>query len=340
MKPNPPNRATINDVARMAGVSKSTVSRVLNDREYASSETIERVLHAIETLNYVPQMAARGLVSQRTNALGLVVNELTTLSIPPLMTGIEALASKEKFNLLIAAVGRQAEQSLPLGMHNTDGVLVYADSVTDKKLRDFYKAGFPVVLIHRHPPQDVAIPSVNIENTESTGALISHLIEEHGRRRIAFLRGPENESDSHEREEGYRQALEAHGMPVDPALIGMGMFSETASQRVVEYWIADGVEFDAIFAGDDGAAFGAVQAIKQAGLRVPQDIAVVGFDDSRHATFTDPPLTTVHVPLERVGHEAVKQLIQLVRTGSAESTTLHTHVVLRRSCGCEYNPGS
>lgn len=338
IKPKSPARVTIHDVAKLAGVSKSTVSRVLNNRGYASPETVERVQQAIEALNYVPQMVARGLVSQRTNALGLLVNELSTLSIPPLLTGIDAVVQEENYSLLIAAVGHQTGHPLPLGMHNTDGILAYADSINDEQLRHFYASNFPVVLMHRHPPQGVKVPSVNIENVKSTRELITHLIEVHGCRRIAFLRGPEKEEDSREREEGYVKALEAHGIPVDPTLIGVGGFSETVSQRVVGDWIASGAEFDAIFAGDDGAAFGAIQAIKRAGLRVPEDIAVIGFDDGRYAAYVSPPLTTVRVPFEQVGREAVKRLIQLVREGSAELTVLPTQVVIRRSCGCEYEP--
>jgi LacI family transcriptional regulator len=331
-----PDRVTIHDVAQMAGVSKSTVSRVLNDKGYASTETIERVQQAIEVLNYVPQMAARGLARQQTNALGLLVNEFSTLSTPPLLAGIDAVVQQENHNLLIAATGHQSGHALPLGMHNTDGLLAYADSISDAQLRRFYASNFPVVLIHRYPPEGLAIPCVNIENTESTQALITHLIEVHGCRRIAFLRGPERQEDSRKREESYVDTLKAHGIPVDPTLIGDGMFSEATSEKAVADWIAADVTFDAIFSGDDGAAFGAIRALNRAGLRVPEDVAVVGFDDDRHAPYVSPPLTTVRVPLEQVGCEAARRLIQLVRQGSAESVILPTQVIVRRSCGCPY----
>ena len=331
------SRATIYDVAKAAGVSKSTVSRVLNNRGYASPQTVERVEQAVETLNYVPQMAARGLARQQTNAIGLLVNEFSALSMPPLLAGIDAVVQREDHNLLIAAIGHESGQSLPLGRHNTDGLLVYADSISDAQLRRLYESNLPVVLIHRRPPANLDIPCVNIENTGSTKALITHLIEVHGCRRIAFLRGPEHQDDSRQREEGYVDTLEAHGIRVDPSLIGDGMFSEEVSEEVVGDWIAHDVTFDAIFGGDDGAAFGAIRALNRAGLRVPEDIAVVGFDDGRHAAYVSPPLTTVRVPLEQVGREAAKRLIQLVRQGSAESITLPTHVVIRRSCGCRYD---
>jgi len=336
MKARSSNRVTIRDVARHAGVSKSTVSRVLNDKGYASSDTVERVQRAIEELNYVPQATARGLASQRNGALGLLVNDLSTLTIPPLLSGIDSMIQEEDYNLLIAAAGHQASRSVPLGAHNTDGLLVYADSVTDEQLRRFYEAEFPVVLMHRHPPEGVDIPSVNIENRQSTRELISHLIEEHGYRRIAFLRGPDHQEDSREREESYVETLRAHDISVDPTLIELGGFSEVISRQAVEDWLSEGIEPDAIFAGDDGGAMGAIKAIRQAGLRVPEDIAVVGFDDDRYAEYGNPSLTTVHVPLEQVGREAVKRLMRLVREGAAESTVLPTSVVIRRSCGCQY----
>ena len=331
------SRVTIYDVAEAAGVSKSTVSRVLNHRGYASPETVERVQQAIRTLNYVPQTAARGLASQQSNALGLLVNELSTLSMPPLLAGIDSVVQQEGYNLLIASVGHQTGNPLPLGPHNTDGLLAYADSISDEQLEQFHGSKFPVVLMHRHPPWDLQVPCVNIENRKSTRELIAHLIEVHGCRRIALLRGPEHQDDSARREEGYLDTLKAHGISVDEALIGDGMFEERVSEETVADWINRGELFDAIFAGDDGAAFGAIRALTLAGLRVPEDVAVVGFDDGRHAPYVNPPLTTVHVSLEKVGGEAARRLIELIRQGSAESVTLPTHVVIRRSCGCPYD---
>jgi len=157
----------------------------------------------------------------------------------------------------------------------------------------------------------------------------------HGCRRIAFLRGPEGHEDSYWRETGYREALEAHAIPFDSGLIAPGEFNRNAAAASVRNMLAAGVEIDAVFAGDDEAAVGVLEALREAGKRVPEDIAVVGFDDQRLSAYLTPPLTTVRAPTERVGYEAAQQLVKLIRTGQADRLTLlPTEMIIRRSCGC------
>lgn len=330
-----PNRPTIHDVARVAGVSKSTVSRVLNERGYASPETIEQVQRAIDELNYVPHASARSLVKRRTNALGLAVNELVALFTISLLSGIDAVARSRRYNLLIAATGHLKEEAgpPPLGAHNVDGIIAFADSYSDEQLRQFNEQNFPFVLIHRHPPEGVTAPSVNIENVRATKALVTHLIEVHKLQKIIFLQGPPEQQDAVEREQGYREALEEHGIPYDPTLAVRGVRADSAAQALSEL-IADGVSFDAVCAWDDEAAIGVIRALKQHGIRVPHDVAVVGFDDEHRAADIDPPLTTVHVPFEEVGEEAANVLIDLIENGNVTSSLVPTSVVIRNSCGC------
>jgi len=198
-----------------------------------------------------------------------------------------------------------------------------------------YRQGFPVVLLYRSAPEGLPIPYVTIENRAGARQVVDHLIEEHGRRRIAFLAGPASNEDAQWREKGYRESLAAHGIAFDPALVGRGEFQEQQGKATVERWLANGLDFDSIFAADDDSAGGALAALTQAGVRVPQDVALAGFDDtlvSRHLT---PPLTTVHAPTERVGQEAVRQLVRLITTGQAEQVVLlPTQLVIRQSCGC------
>jgi DNA-binding LacI/PurR family transcriptional regulator len=163
--------------------------------------------------------------------------------------------------------------------------------------------------------------------------LVEHLIAVHGRRRIAFLRGPEAHEDSYWREIGYRQALEAAGLPFDPALVATGGFDRDVAHRAVHDLLAGGAQPDAIFAGDDEAAVGVLAALSDAGRQVPDDIAVVGFDDQRLSAYLTPPLTTVRAPTEEVGRQAAHQLISLIRTGQAKRLVLlPTELVIRRSC--------
>jgi DNA-binding LacI/PurR family transcriptional regulator len=149
------------------------------------------------------------------------------------------------------------------------------------------------------------------------------------------LRGPAGQEDSTWRESGYREALESHGIPFDTRLVAPGEFDRRAARTSVESFLAERVAFDAIFAGDDEAAVGVLEALQAAGKCIPEDVAVVGFDDQRLSAYLTPPLTTVRAPTEQVGYAAACQLLRLIRTGAADRLTLlPTEMLLRRSCGC------
>lgn len=338
-RPEVPARFTIADVAKRAGVSIATVSRVINQTAPVAEETAAQVRAAIAELNYTPHAAARSLASRRTNMVGLLLPEISGDFFPPLLRGIEAGARENGFDLLIHSTRSRSdfagELGRPLGEHNTDGLLVFTNSLDKAELTRLYSIGFPIVLLHQSPPDTLDIPCVTFENKDGSRKLVEHLVEVHGYRRIAFLRGPEGNEDSYWRETGYREALAAHGIPFDPTLVARGSFDDVEAQAPVERWLQEGLEIEAIFAGDDEAAVGVIAALLRAGKHVPKDIAVVGFDDvptSRHLT---PPLTTVRAPIERAGLEAARQLVRLIHTGQADPLVLlPTELVIRRSCGC------
>jgi DNA-binding LacI/PurR family transcriptional regulator len=338
--PTPPARVTIADVARRAGVSIATVSRVINGTAPVAEGTAARVRAAIAALNYVPRAAARSLASRRTDTLGLLLPKISGYFFPPLLRGIEAGARENGFGLLIHSTQDRGDPAggprRPLGEHNTDGLLVFTDSLDEAELTRLHTIGFPMVLLHQSPPHGLDIPCVTFENKGGARKLVEHLIETHDYRRIAFLRGPEEHEDSYWREMGYREALAAHAIPFDPTLVATGGFDEEEAQVPVERWLQDGVEIEAIFAGDDEAASGAIAALRRAGKRVPEDVAVVGFDDSPIAHHLTPlPLTTVRAPIEEAGLAAARQLARLIRTGQADPLVLlPTELVVRRSCGC------
>ncbi len=329
---------TISDVARRAGVSIATVSRVINGNTPVARETAERVQTAIEELAFVPRAAARGLASHRTHTLGLILPEIGRTFFSPLLRGIEAEARQARFDLLIQTTQdpNTARASLRgLGQHNTDGLIVFTNSVEDAELLRLYRNGFPMVLLHQTPPQGAHIPVITIENKAGARKLVDHLIEDHHYRHIAFLQGPEGNEDSEGREQGYRESLEAHGIPFDSALVAKGGFEEDEAAAAIQAWLMDGVEFEAIFCGDDDAAAGVLAALRQAGKQIPGQVAVAGFDDGPQARFLTPPLTTVRAPIEQIGGESVKQLVQLIQHGHAEAITLlPTELIIRQSCGC------
>lgn len=330
--------ATISDVAERARVSVATVSRVLNNSAVVSPETVARVQAAVTELTYVPNTAARNLATRRTHTLGLVLADFHGDFFAPLLSGIERAAGEAGFDLLIAAHGRPGphdEFPLSLGAHNTDGLLVFSDSLAEAGLAFSYAQGIPMVLIHQSPPASFDIPCVTVENRAASRKIVEHLIEVHGRRRIAFLKGPEGQEDSYWRETGYREAMESHDIPFDQRLVALGDFDRYTAKASLENLLASCVDLDAVFAGDDEAAVGVLEALQEAKKRVPDDIAVVGFDDQRLSAYLAPPLTTVRAPTERVGYEAARQLLSLIRTGHADRLTLlPTEMILRRSCGC------
>jgi len=330
---------TIDDVAKRAGVSISTVSRVINQTTPVSQEIVSRVQAAMMELHYVPRTAARNLASRKTNTLGLMLTEIQGDFFVPMLSGIEAVASEAGFDLLISTSGRRRvrrEIPLSVGVHNADGLLIFANSLSEADLDHCYHLGLPMVLIYQSPPGSMEIPSVTIENKAASRNMVNHLIEIHGRRRIAFLRGPERNDDSYWREIGYREALAAHQIPFDPDLIAQGNFDRKLVEAAIRKMLADGVEMDAIFSGDDEGAIAVLDVLKEAGRRVPEEIAVVGFDDLRLSTYLTPPLTTVRAPTEKVGYEAAQQLVKLIRTGQADALTLlPTEIIIRQSCGCE-----
>lgn len=331
------SRTTIADVARQAGVSTATVSRVINKMGNVTPDTIARVQSAIAALEYVPHTGARVLASNRTHTLGLVTPTISDLFFIDLLRGIEQTVYENDYALLVYATHERPLDdivpTLPLGRHNTDGLIIFTNSVDDERLRKLHRGGFPMVLLHRSPPAGTAIPCVTFENKSGARQMVEHLIA-CGHRRIAFLAGPAGNEDAYWREQGYREGLAAHHLPVDPTLIGPGGFNEGVAKATVTIWLKDNVTIDAIFAADDESARGALRASQQAGRRVPDDIAVVGFDDALLSQYLTPPLTTIRAPIELAGRTAVTQLIRLIQTDQAEALTLlPTELVIRQSCG-------
>jgi LacI family transcriptional regulator len=330
---------TIREVAKQAGVSIATVSRYINQTAAVSPEVASRLDDVMETLNYTPHSTARNLATQKTNAIGLLLTyNIYGDFFAPMLRGIEEVVAEAGFNLLISSNSfKSSNLHYPaLGPNNTDGILGYADSLTESGLTHYYHANFPVVLIYRSSPPHLSIPSVTVENKAASKEIVDHLIDTHDRRRIIFLRGPEHQEDSYWREMGYRASLEAHNISYNTELVWPGEFEREVAQTTMMELILAGVEFDAVFAGDDDAAIGVLAALREMGKRVPEDVSVVGFDDQRSSPYLTPSLTTVRAPTEEVGRVAARQMINLIRGRQADPLTLlPTEIVIRNSCGCQ-----
>ena len=332
---------TIRDVARKAGVSVATVSRYINRNATVSPEVSERLRIVMMELRYVPHAAARHLASRKTRVIGLLLNNLHNDFFVPLLNGVEGVVRKKGYNLLIATYHAhlRSEMPPPIGPHNTDGLLVFADGLMDDELENLHSTGFPMVLVHRTPPPSLALPSVTVENVEITKRLVEHLIRVHNKRRVLFLRGPVEQEDSAWREQGYRSALQSNNIPLDEKLMLNGEFDREVAFQVMNDFLNNGhrVDFDAVFTGDDDAAIGVLRSLQNHGLEVPGDVAVIGFDDLGFAPFLNPPLTTVRAPTETVGRIATERLFGLLENKpSSEIQILPTEIIFRRSCGCPH----
>jgi LacI family transcriptional regulator len=330
---------TIYDVARQAGVSVATVSRYINQKAPVSRTVAERLDKVMTELRYVPQAAARHLASKKTRVVGLLLNNLHNDFFVPLLNGVEAAVRQRGYNLIIATyhANSQNHMQLPIGPHNTDGLLVFSDSLREDDLIALNMSGFPMVLIHRTPPLDVPIPGVTVENFEITKCLVEHLIKVHGKRRILFLRGLVHQEDAISREVAYKSALQANGISIDEDLILNGEFDRDIAYTVINEFLDrnEPTAFDAVFTGDDDAAIGVLKSLHEHEIRIPQDIAMVGFDDLAFASFLNPPLTTVRAPTERVGRIATERLFGLLENHPSEEVLfLPTEIIFRSSCGC------
>jgi LacI family transcriptional regulator len=328
---------TIRDVAKQAGVSVATVSRFINQNAPVSAEISKRIHQVMQDLEYVPLQAARQLATHKTGTIGLLSFTVEYGFFGPLVAGLEAVIKESGYNLLIATYPADLKNKIPpIGPHNTDGVIVFSNTLSEERLAEWYQLKFPMVLVHRTTSSSLPIPSVNVENIASSQKLVDHLIETHGKKRIMFVRAPEEQDDAHYREIGYKASLASHSIPFDPSLIICGNYDRKDARQAMEHFLLDDPqEFDAVFAGDDDLAVSVVCALQNAGMKVPGDVAVVGFDDQRFASLLVPALTTIHAPTEEVGRIAGRQLLRLLQCQPIEQqTVLPTDIIIRQSCGC------
>jgi DNA-binding LacI/PurR family transcriptional regulator len=327
---------TIRDVARRAGVSVATVSRFLNANGPVAQDTRQRLEQAMLDLNYVPKAAARSLATRQSRMIGIFLSSIYGDFFTPLISGIEEVTAAAGFDLLISTANQlNGPQDLPMAMFNTDGMLVFADSLPVNTIQRCYELGLHMVLIQQSAPHGTLIPSVTIENRQASRQVVSHLIEVHGRKRIVMMAGPSSHEDAQLRTLGYKDALHAAGLKYDPQLVLTGGFDRQIAEASLKQFIAQNWDFDAVFTGDDDAAVGVLAALSKAGIQVPEEVSVVGFDNQLLSAYLVPPLTTVNVPINQVGQTAARQLLCLMRGEHPNLVTvLPTELVLRHSCGC------
>jgi len=302
---------TIRDVAREASVSVATVSRALNGHENVAAEVRHMVLETAQRLHYQPHAAARSLSSRTTQTIGVVLPDLYGEFFSELIRGIDGVARERRKHLLVSSYhGAQEAQGAALRAMRgrVDGLVVlspYADQ--PGFLTDNLPTGLPVVMINTHLPDD-AYPVLNIDNHGGAVAMMRHLIGA-GHRRIAFIAGPQANFEAAERLRGYRDAL-AELLPGTAEWVVPGDFDEASGMEAGTALLASAQRPDAVFAANDMMALGCLFAFNEAGVQVPDDIALAGFDDVPVARFVHPTLTTMRISIAELGANALQRLLQ------------------------------
>lgn len=328
--------ANIQDVADLAHVSISTVSRVVNDADYpVRPETRQRVMQAVDALGFRPNPIARSLVGKPTLTIGLVVPDISNPYYPLLSRGVEDVASEQGYTVFFCNTDRSAAKTSHyvevLREKQVDGI-IFAGGGLEGDGEPLLSEGIPgkVVLIGRH---QWPFPSVQVDNVSAASGATNLLIDL-GHRRIAFIGGPSSLTSARDRLAGYRQAMEGLGTPVDPKLIRQGEFQAESGYEATVSLLEERNPPTAVFAANDQMAIAAMAAAYDRGLRVPEDLAVVGFDDTPAARDVRPALTTVSLPSYDIGASAARLLLRLLAGEETESITwLPTTLVVRQSSG-------
>lgn len=328
---------TLEDIARISGVSRSTVSRVINGDRNVSDTTRERVLEVIQQYNFQPNLAARGLAAGHTHVLGLVIPQgvgaiFTDPFFPLLIQGVSSACNAQDYSVMLWLAEPEYErntirQILYSGL--IDGVIVSSMLLDDPILESLMESQMPFVTVGRHPTND-RINYVDVDNRSGAKEAINYL-QRSGRKRIAMITGPQNTVAGRDRLEGYQDALRERNGQRDPKLVIESDFSETggffAMQRLMPH------KPDAVFCASDMIASGAIRALHELNASVPDDVAVIGFDDIPQASRINPPLTTVRQPIQQTGVMAAETLMDVILhpNDQPRRIVLTTELIIRAS---------
>ena len=323
---------TIREVAAQAGVSVATVSKVINGRYGVAADTIARVNAVINDLGYQASLVAQSLRNHRTNVIGILVADLEPFSAELLKGAADAIRGSG-FEMVVYSAGGLADDHVGwerrylsrLSGTLIDGAVLVTPTVVDVNY------GAPIVAIDPHTGQS-ELPTIDSDNLRGGQLATAHLLGL-GHRRIAMLSGRPDLESSHLREQGYRQAMTAAGVPVSEDLVLVGGYDAQASAECTRTLLASADPPTAIFAANDVSAIAAIQAAVGLGLRVPADLSVVGFDNIPESALCAPPLTTVNQPIRQMGERSIQLLLRLMRGDHVEDThiTLQTDLVVRQS---------
>ena len=337
------SEVTLKNIADELGVSAMTVSRALNNRSNVDEKTREKVLKKAESMGYTPNHVAKSLVSRKTYTIGVVIPEITHAFFPEVVRGIEEVTNASDYQLFLTNANEQFEREKnairTLQSKRVDGILISSSQTVDDYsfYKDLINSGTKVVFFDRCI-ENIGASCVSVNDRSSSERVTNHLIEQHGYKKLAYLSGPQEVSVGKDRYHGYLDALRKHDIPVrDKWIIEAGFQEEKGYEAMKSLLELPGDELpDAVVSVNDPCAIGAIKAIKEAGLRIPDDIAITGFTDDVRAPLLETPLTTIHQPAYKVGKRAAEKLINTIDDPDepVENIEVLTTLKVRKSCGC------
>jgi LacI family transcriptional regulator len=331
-------RVTLRDVARVAGVHPATVSRALNEetRPLVNEETAKRVLKMAEQLGYQPNSIARGLKTNRSYTIGVLIPDLTNPLFPPILRGIEDRLETAGYTPLIANTDNDPERELldsqTMRARQVDGIIA-ATARRDHRLHDaLLEAGIELVLVNRRQEQ-LPVSSATADDRMGMRISVEHLLSL-GHTRIAHLAGPLDYSTGLDRHESFCDTMHAAGLEPDPALVLVAeAFTESEGARLCGQLLAGGRDFSAVAAANDLLALGCYDVFAERGVRCPDDVSVVGFNDMPFAARFSPPLTTIHIPHYEIGKAAAELMLERLQNGESRprDIRLESSLIARES---------
>ncbi|TCO77471.1 LacI family DNA-binding transcriptional regulator [Marinisporobacter balticus] len=330
-------KVTIKDIAKFAGVSTATVSKVINHKdENISQPTREKILNIMKEYNYIPNTAARSLVTKKTKTIGLVIPDIRNPFFHELARGAEDKANEEGYNIIFCNTDDRIEKEEKyvsmLIEKMVDGIIFTAASKRMNEFEHLRNNRVPIILVDRDIDLKDIKGKITVDNCLGAYEGVKHLLS-CGYKNIIFLSGPLSTHPSIERLKGYKRALEEFHIPYKEENIFEGTYQSGWGYETVKMLLKKHIDFDALFCGNDLIAIEAVKALKEAGIKVPKEVGIVGFDDIYMATLVDPELTTIRQPSYEIGYSAVEMLINILekKVKTKEKVVLNTELIIRKS---------
>jgi len=330
-------RVTIKDVAKKANVSIATVSRVFNNVEPVDDETKKLVREVAHQMRYTPNAIGRSLSTQRSDSIGLLLPDLHGEFFSEVIRGADLSAQQNNYHLLVSSSHNnrtEIKAALQMMRGRVDGIIIMSPQIDAQTLEENLPNSLPVVLLNCFI-EDESYDSFNIDNYSGAYEMVKHLIH-HGHKRIAMIKGPEKNYDARERWRGYNDALRDHSTVMDPLLEIHGNFSEASGYEAVHELLKHDKKPTAIFAANDSMAIGALSALRDLHISVPNDIALAGFDDIPISHYITPTLSSVHIDISALGVMAIEKLVHSILSKNGhqkERVLIPTTLIVRESCG-------